>query len=67
MEPNLGRTGIGDDVGGRRYGVGPEQLSRAGQQRTHFIELLLQRRISHGHNLPMVSQLHNSLTGKTPR
>ena len=55
------RVGIGSDIGGRFYGIGAEQLSRAGQQGAHLVELLLQRRISHVPTLPRPSRLHNSL------
>jgi hypothetical protein len=59
-QPGLGRIGIGCDIGWRLDGVGAEQLSRAAEQRTHLIELLLQRRISHVPTLPRPGQPHNS-------
>lgn len=59
-QPALGGIRIGCDIGGRLDRVGAEQLSRAGQQRTHLIELLLQRRIGHGLTLPRPCRSHNS-------
>jgi hypothetical protein len=58
--PGPGRIGIGCDIGWRLDGVGAEQLSRAAEQRTHLVELLLQRRISHVPTLPRPGQRHNS-------
>ena len=46
-QPGLGGIGVGCDIDGRLDRIGAEQLSRAAQQRTHLVELLLQRRISH--------------------
>lgn len=63
QQPGPGRVGIGHDIARRCDGVGAEQLSCAHEQGAHFVELLLQRRISHGLTLPRPSQLHNSLTG----
>jgi hypothetical protein len=61
-QPGLCGIGVGCDIGRRLYGTGAEQLSRAGQQGAHFVELLLQGRIGHGSTLPRPRQLHNSLT-----
>lgn len=60
-QPGLGAIGIGDDIRWRLDGIGAEQLSRATQQSAHFVELLLQRRISHVPTLPRPWQPHNSL------
>jgi hypothetical protein len=49
------------DIGRRFDGVASEQLSPASQQRANFVELLLQRRISHVVTLPRVRHRHNSL------
>lgn len=58
--PGLDDIGVGCDIGRRLDGIGAEQLSRAAQQSADFVELLLQRRISHAPTLPRPSHLHNS-------
>lgn len=50
--PGFGGIWVGGDIGWRFDGIGAEQLSRTREQRTHFVELLLQRRISHVLTLP---------------
>lgn len=62
QQPALCRARIWCDIGGGLYGIGAEQLSRAGEQGAYLVELLLQRRISHGPTLPRASWLHNSPT-----
>jgi hypothetical protein len=46
-QPGLGGVRIGNDIDRRLDRIGAEQLSRAAEQSSHFVELLLQRRISH--------------------
>ena len=41
-DPGLHGVSIRGDIGGRLDRVGAEQLSRPAEQRTHFIQLLLQ-------------------------
>ena len=59
-QPGLGGIRVGCDIDWRLDGIGAEQLSRAAQQHTHLVELLLQRRISHAPTLPRPGQPHNS-------
>jgi hypothetical protein len=49
------------DISRRFDGVASEQFSPASQQRANFVELLLQRRISHVVTLPRARRRHNSL------
>ncbi len=60
-KPGLGGIGIGRDIGWWLDGIGAEQLSRPVEQGAHFVELLLQRRISHVSTLPSTAPPHNSL------
>ncbi len=60
-QPRLNRVRVRRDIGGRFDGAAAEQLSRASQQRPNFVELLLQRRISHAVTLPRARHRHNSL------
>src|ERR1700722_5404776 len=66
-QPSLVGIGIGRDIGRRLDGIGAEQLSCADEQSSHFVELLLRRRISHGPTLPRPSQQHNSPFAKSAR
>jgi hypothetical protein len=59
-KPSLGGFGIGRYIGWRLDGIGAEQLSRPAEQSAHFIELLLQRRISHISTLLSAAWPHNS-------
>jgi hypothetical protein len=65
-QPGLGGIGVGCDIDWRLDGIGAEQLSRAAQQRTHLVELLLQRRISHVPTLPRPGRAHNSPPDRAP-
>jgi hypothetical protein len=58
--PSFDGVAIRGDIGGRLDRIGAEQLSRSAQQRTHFIQLLLQPRISHTLTLPRCRYPHNS-------
>ncbi len=63
-QPGLSAIGIGGDIRWRLDGIGAKQLSRAAEQGAHFVELLLQRRISHVPTLPRLWQPHNSLAAQ---
>lgn len=65
--PGLRGIGIWRNIRGRFNRIGAEQFSRAAKQGTHLVELLLQRRISHGLTLPMPSRRHNSLSAEDVR
>jgi hypothetical protein len=59
-DPGLDGVSVRGDSGRRLDRIGAEQFSRPTKQRAHFIQLLLQPRISHTLTLPRRSYSHNS-------
>lgn len=59
-QPRLYGGRIRCDIGRRLDGIEAEQLSRTAQQRTHFVQLLLEPGISHRSTLPTALRHDNS-------